>query len=292
MMWILLAALSATNPQPDTTNRLAGALDSVRRSIAVKPPKLRPTYTIAGTPKTPDGLEGCKEGILFDGDLLRQVGETIRYTVEVDGLSVGLVDFKTEREGSFEGEPVTEYRSHFQIDSLVATLVPVEGRAAAIVPAGRSRAIHAMNRYRLKDKNYEEELSWNHERESLTSKRARNGKSRTVKRLFTAQSRDFITAFYMFRALDPKFSGCTLLFGNQRAYTVSIRYAGEDKVQTPVGLKEAYKYDVVYAHERSKKPIEATIWMSQSSDRLPYQAEIRGRSHLLARIHLFIPGES
>ncbi len=292
MMWILLVALSATNPQPNTTKSLAGALDSVRRSIAVKPPKLRPTYTIAGTPKTPDGLEGCKEGLSFEGDILRQVGETIRYTVEVDGLSVGLVDFKTEREGNFEGQAVTEYRSHFQIDSLVATLVPVEGRAAALVPVGSNRAIHAMNRYRLKDKNYEEELSWDHVRESLTSKRARNGKSHKVKRFFTAESRDFITAFYMLRGLQPKFSGCTLLFGNQRAYTVSIHYAGDDKVKTPVGLKQAYKYDVVYAHERSKKPIEATIWMSQSNDHLPYQAEIRGRNHLLARIHLFIPGES
>ena len=292
MMWILLAALSAINPQPEPANRLQGALDSVRRSIAVKPPKLRPTYTIAGTPKTPTGLEGCKEGILLDQELLAKVGETIRYTVDVDGLSVGLVDFKTEREGSFDGRAVTEYRSHFQIDSLVATLMPVEGRAAAIVPKGTSRSIHAMNRYRLKDKNYEEELSWDLGRESLLSKRSINGKSRHVKRLFTAESRDFITAFYMLRALEPKFSGCTLLFGNQRAYTVALEYAGEDKVKTPVGLKDAYKYEVVYAHERSKKPISATIWMSQSEDRLPYQAEIRGRSHLMARIHLFIPGES
>lgn len=287
-----MAALSAVNPQPALSSPVAKALDSVRRSIAVRPPKVRPTYTVPGVPKTPDGLAGCKEGIVFDGVLPRHLGETIRYTVEIDGLSVGLVDFKTEREGIFEGQPVTEYRSHFQIDSLVATLVPVEGRAAAIVPVGQSRAIHAMNKYRLKEKNYEEELSWQEDPPRLLSKRSRGAKTRTVQRLFTAESRDFITAFYMLRAMKPKFSGCTLIFANQRAYTIALTYAGEERVKTPVGLKDAYRYDIIYAHERSKTPIQASVWLSQSDDRLPYQAEIRGRSHLLARIHLFIPGES
>jgi hypothetical protein len=274
------------------SNEIRAALDSIRRPIAVRPPKVRPTYTVPGVPKTPDGLSGCNEGIDYKGELPRHLGETIRYTVEVNGLSVGLVDFKTEREGLFKGQPVTEYRSHFQIDSLVATLVPVEGRAASIVPEGKNQPIHAMNRYRLKQKNYEEELSWDKDTSRLISKRSREGKPRTVKRLFTSESRDFITAFYLLRAMKPKFSGCTLLFANQRAYTIELKYAGEDKVQTPVGLKEAYRYEVIYAHERSKKPVHATIWMSKSSDRLPYQAEIRGRSHLFARIHLFIPGES
>lgn len=292
MMWIMILALSAAAPEPNMSNEVRAALDSIRLPKTVRPPKVRPTYTVPGVPKTPDGLSRCSDGIEFTGDLPRHLGETIRYTVEVDGLSVGLVDFKTEREGLFEGQPVTEYRSHFQIDSLVATLVPVEGRAASIVPEGKNQPIHAMNRYRLKQKDYEEELSWPQDTQKLVSKRSRAGKSRTVKRLFTSESRDFITAFYLLRAMEPKFSGCTLLFANQRAYTINLKYVGEDKVQTPVGLKDSYRYEVVYAHERSKKPIQATIWMSQSSDRLPYQAEIRGRSHLFARIHLFVPGES
>ena len=292
MMWIMILALSAAAPEPNMSNEVRTALDSMRLRTKVPPPKVRPTYTVPGVPKTPDGLNRCNEGIVFSGALPSHLGETIRYTVEVDGLSVGLVDFKTEREGLFEGKPVTEYRSHFQIDSLVATLVPVEGRAAAIVPKGKSRPIHAMNRYQLKEKSYEEELSWEQEMSRLVSKRSREGKSRTVKRLFTSESRDFITAFYLLRAMEPKFSGCTLLFANQRAYTIDLKYTGEEKVQTPVGFKESYRYEVVYAHERSKKPVHATIWMSKSGDKLPYQAEIRGRSHLFAKIHLFIPGES
>ena len=63
-------------------------------------------------------------------------------------------------------------------------------------------------------------------------------------------------------------------------------------MKTPVGLRDADRYNVLYAHERSKKPIKAAMWISKEGDRLPYQAEIFGRSHLLARIHLFIPGET
>lgn len=294
MKWIFLAAVIGTTPVVESNTSLLSSVQPTATPIPipVRLPKKRATYTFAAAPKTPDGLAACTDALVFQGDLPRYLGETIRYTVEVDGLSVGRIDFKTERDGSFQGQAVTEYRSHFQIDSLVATMVPVEGRAAAIVPLGESTAQHAMNRYSLKDKQYEEELSWESEPATVVSNRSRNGKARRVKRLFTSETRDFITAFYLLRAMPAKFSGCTLLFANQRAYTVQLNYAGDERVKTPVGLRDAERYNVRYAHERAKKTISATIWVSKEGDRLPYQAEIHGRNHLLARVHLFIPGVS
>ncbi len=111
-------------------------------------------------PRTPKDLDACnpEDSVVPTNGLPRRVGETIRYHVDINGFSVGVVDVKIERHGAFEKQTVTEYRAAFNIDSIVSTFVPVKGRAAALVPAQQYYPVRAMNRYEAHDKKISEEL--------------------------------------------------------------------------------------------------------------------------------------
>jgi hypothetical protein len=108
----------------------------------------------ASPPKTPTGLPQCTRALDARGPLPQTAGETIRYLVDVNGLSVGTIDFKIERVGTYAGQPVTEYRSLFKLDSLVASFVPAEGRAAALVDLGSHLPLTSTNRYKSDRNNF------------------------------------------------------------------------------------------------------------------------------------------
>lgn len=273
IMTVALAASSAAAAPMRQNPIQRGAIAGLNRPISA--------------PKVPEGFPSCEDPIDISGDLPRTLGETIRYVVDVDGVSIGRVDFRVEREGVVEGLPVTEYRSLFELDSLVASVIPVKGQAAALVPSRRASPIRAMNRYTLRDDRFEEDLSFTVGASSVNSKRLKNGKEKRVKRSFAEPVRDFISGFYMIRSLPREVNGCTIIYANQRAYTIWVEHAGEDSVQTPVGVKRADTYTIRYANERSKKALSGKIWISQDRARLPYRMLLDGKHTLDANIHLY-----
>lgn len=257
------------------------ALPHVR--LPVRRDRLRP-------PATPSGLLPCWQPLAPIADLPRSTGEVIRYLVDVDGLSVGTVDFKIERHGTYEGRTVTEYRSLFELDPLVATLVPLKGQAASLVPRRVFWPSRAMNRYTLDRNEYEETVSYQSDGRVLASTRSKNGKAKDASRRFGNPAPDFVSAFYMLRRMPEDMDGCSILYGNQRAYTIWMKHEGREKVKTPAGLREADRYLVRYGSERSRRPYEGSVWLGPAPDRLPYRAEVRGTHTLEARIHLFETG--
>lgn len=241
-------------------------------------------------PKTPPGLEPCTTPLQPNGELTRSVGETVRYLVDVNGLSVGTVDFRIEKRGTFDGQPVTEYRSLFKIDNLVAAAIPVEGRAATLVPDAGSSPAKAMSRYKLDKNEFEEDLTYAPGGRAVSSHRSKNGRAKDESRAFPGPVLDFVSSFYTLRTLALDTRGCAIIYSNQRAYTVWIEPDGEEDVMTPVGLKPAERYAITFASEKSKKPVSGRLWLGAAPDRLPYRAELRGKRRLEARIHLFENG--
>lgn len=243
-------------------------------------------------PKTPKGLQPCQSPLAPVGDLPRIEGETIRYLVNVDGVSVGTIDFKIEKRGTYEGRKVTEYRSLFKLDSLVSTVVPLEGRAAALVAEESFWPLRAMSRYDLNRRRYEEEQDYGAGGRSVAAKRTRNGKKRDQKRSFPGPAQDFVTGFYYLRRLPIDAAGCAIIYGHHRAYTVWIHPDGSERVATPIGLKMARRYKIRYGSDKSKRFREAKVWLGDTTNRLPFKAEINGKHHLEATIHLFEAGQS
>ncbi|MBI5507422.1 MAG: DUF3108 domain-containing protein [Deltaproteobacteria bacterium] len=241
-------------------------------------------------PRTPKGLAPCVRTLATSTPLSRAQGEAVRYLVEVDGVSLGTVDFKVERRGGFEGKSVTEYRSLFKLDALVATFVPVEGRAAAIVVDGDYWPAKAMDRYHLDKDNLEEDLALTADGRGFTVKQVRNGKTTNDKRTFPNPVLDFVTGFYLVRALPREMNGCTIIYGNQRAYTIWIKPDGREKVRTPVGFKDADRYLLKYGSEKSPRPYDAVVWIGDQPARLPYRVRLSGKHTLEAHIHLYENG--
>jgi len=244
----------------------------------------------AAVPRTPPGMAGCAHAMLPRADLIRTVGETVRYWVQVNGISVGTVDFQVYKNGQFERAQVTEYRSQFKLDALVASFIPVEGRAAALVPFGGRLAERAMMQFTSTAVHFEENLTLDADGRTLSVKRKRNETTNEEKRRFATPVTDFVTAFYWARSIDQDAKGCVLIYGNQRVYTVWVQPDGQEQVPTPVGARFADRYRLRYATEKSKQPIDAVFWLATDATRLPYRAEILGPNHVEATVHLFEPG--
>lgn len=236
-------------------------------------------------PRVPAGFPACESTMQLERDLPRSVGETIRYVIDVDGVSVGKIDFQIARSGLVDGRSATEYRSLFHLDSLVSSVVPMKGQAATIVPQRGFSPIRSMNRYTLRKNRFEEDVSFT--QASVASTRKKNGRQKDVKRRFAEPVHDFISGFYMMRSLPKKANGCTIIFSNQRAYTFWFEYSGVENVKTPVGMKRADRYNVRYANERSKKVLRGTIWIGEGDSRLPYRLSVNGKHRLDAHIHTY-----
>jgi hypothetical protein len=238
--------------------------------------------------RTPPGLASCKKGALTENILRHPVGESIRYYLDINGLSVGKVDFKIEAKGDYEGHSVIEYRSLFKLDSLLDVMVPMSGQAASLVPMQGSSPSMAMNRYSLGDNQYDERIEIDAAGKSVHSKRTKNTKIRETNRIFDFPVQDFLSAFYAFRIQAKKAkSGCTHIYANQRTYTVWFYEAGEEEIKTPVGHRKSDKYRIEFGSERSKKMRQGHVWISQDGNFLPYKAEILGERHIEARVHLY-----
>jgi hypothetical protein len=244
--------------------------------------------TPPGPPRTPPELAQCTEPLKATGTLPQTAGETVRYLIDIDGLSVGTIDFKIERVGSYKDKKdVTEYRSLFKVDSLVGGFVPVEGRAASLVGLSTHAPITATNRFRTDKNKFEEDVTYSDDGQSLTSTRIRNSDTKNDERSFNSPALDFVSAYYFMRSFPADTNGCALLYNNQRAYTVWVKYVGQEQVKTPVGKKTADKYELRYASESSKKIFNATMWLATDATRLPYKMRIEGEQALEARVRLY-----
>ena len=238
-------------------------------------------------PRTPSELPQCKEPLRVTGELPKTAGETIRYHVDVEGLSVGTIDFKIERQGSFGGQQVTEYRSLFKLDSMIAGFVPVEGRAASLVADVSHAPVSSTNRYKAEKTQYEEDVTYAGGGK-LTAKRVRNGEApKNDERNFVTPALDFVSAYYAMRSFPADTNGCALLYANQRAYTIWVKHVGIENVKTPTGTKPADKYELKYASERASSVFNATIWMATDASRLPYVMKVDGKKSIEARVHMY-----
>ncbi|HET6346163.1 MAG TPA: DUF3108 domain-containing protein [Myxococcota bacterium] len=295
-LWVGLVVLGG----PDLQQAAAAAPGAAPEIAALSKGNVLPVWLQAAPsrtddgkpPRTPDGLPQCSQILRPVGELPRGPGETIRYVVDLDGLSVGTVDFKIERRGVYQGKPVVEYRSLFKIDSLVATFVPVEGRAATLVTEPGYTPSKAMNRYRLNNDEIEEDMTYSADAHGVHAKATKDGKPKEEHRSFATPVQDFVSGFYLLRRLPVLESSCAVIYGNGRAYTVWIQPDGQEEIKTPVGLRVTDRYVIRYGSDKGTKLLSGRIWLGRDTERLPYKAELDGAHHLEARIHLYQAGKA
>ena len=243
-----------------------------------------------GVPRAPKGLKACERPLAWTDDIFLPLGETVRYVVDTDGLSVGTIDFKVVSRGIYSGVFADEYRSLFKLDSFVSTLVAVQGQAASVVSIQSKFPLKSMNRYTLEKYQFDEEIDFTREGRGVSSRRERDGKPTARKRSFDEGVYDFVSAFYQLRRMPRDMDGCIVVYGNQRAYTLWFHHEGQEKIQTPIGYRLADRYLLRYGSELSKLPQEGTVWIGADDLRLPYRGQVRGRHRVDARVHLYEPG--
>lgn len=245
----------------------------------------------ARTPTPPKGLEPCQSPYFMSKAPQWPIGEKIRYSLWVDGLAVGSVEFRVANEGLSGANQVYELVSRFKVDELVATVLPVSGEAHSIAEQGSLVPTRMWNNYQLNGKKYHE--SFEQPRSgSLIALRERQGSAKLrAEREFPGAIFDFVSGFYLLRSGRITSPSCALLFGSHRAFTVSLEPLGTEAVQTPIGQRPAEKLRLRYGAERSRKTREAILWISQSSDRLPYRVEIRGEHEIVVKIDMYDPGQ-
>ena len=298
-MFVGLTSAAAQSLSDDFIDRITGQAPARTTPAAApvasgsndKPP---PEHAgpITGPPTTPPGMPACVSPMAPASELPHVVGETVRYAVDVNGLSVGTIDFRVERRGAVDDTQVTEYRSLFKIDDLVATLLPIEGRAASLVADATFWPMQAMSRYKIRQDEFDEKQNFAAGGRKASSHRVKNGKAADDSRIFPGPAQDFVSGFYLLRSIAPGAKGCAILYGSHRAYTAWIKPDGDEQVMTPVGLRPARRYAISFASDKAKTVAEAKLWISTSPEHLPYKAELLTGTHIEARIHLYEDGKN
>ena len=242
-------------------------------------------------PTPPRGLEPCDQPYALSASTRWPIGERIRYSLWLDGLAVGSLEFRVANEGVTAGKAAYEFVSRFKVDELVATVLPVNGEAHSVVEQSSLVPIRMWNDYFLNGKKYRE--TFEQARPGfLKAQREREGSARLkTEREFTGPIMDFVSGFYLLRAGRVAAPTCSVVFGSHRAFTVLLEPLGVEAVETPIGQRPAEKLRLRYGAERSRKTREATVWISQSSDRLPYKVEIKGEHDIVVKIDMYDPGQ-
>ena len=232
----------------------------------------------------------CHHPLVPTETLPRHAGESVRYRLAIDGISVGTVDFKIERNGTHHGIPVTEYRSLFRLDALLSAFLPIDGRAAVLIPQSSPVPTMAMNTYRLARTYFTERTTFAHDGTQVQSVRSKNGQTKRSQRSFGAPVTDFLAGYYWLRTATPRARACTIVYANQRAYTIWLAPEGTESIATPVGRRSAHRYAVTYASEKGQHAINGTLWLATDASHLPYRVTMSADNTIDATIHLYDPG--
>ncbi len=235
-------------------------------------------------PKPPKGLPRCEAPLLPAADLARPRGEQLEYEVELLGLSVGKANIVTWGRGQYGGQPVTEYRAWITPDPLVAVVLPVEGQVLALVPDSAATPIRSLTRYAFRGERVEESVDRAAEGRQVTSRRDKNGKAKTVTRSYAVPTLDYLSAFMLLRALPRGASGCTVIYGEQRAYTVWIDQEGTEVLPTSAGPKTFDRVRLRYGWAKSAEVETLRVWLTPGPERLPFVA--RGASKASPKVRL------
>lgn len=224
-------------------------------------------------PKTPAGFARCDNPIMPAAELPHGLGEKIEYDVEMLGLSLGTASIATWRRGRFDGKPVTEYRAWVQPDPLISAILALEARAYAIVPDGDSTPIRSLTKWKFRGERVEENQIRASRGTALTSTLERNGKAKTASRRFPEPVHDFMSGFLLLRRWPERASGCTVVYGEHRAYTVWLTFDGSESLPTASGPRTFDRYLIRYVSDRSKTIKSVKLWMTPGPDRIPFKAE-------------------
>lgn len=225
----------------------------------------------AAPPATPPGLPRCTTPLIPTRAATAGVGEQLEYDVELLGLDLGRVTIETSRRGTFNGQPVTEYRAWVEGEQVARRLLGVDGQLAALVPDGSFTPVQSLMRYSYRSERYSELQTYAADG-SITATRTRNGKSKTFSRSFGAPVLDMLTAFNLMRRLPDGAEGCAVMFTDGRAYTVWLEHVAMDTVELDGREVPATRYRARYGSDKEKRIYLLDLWLSPEHHVL-YRAE-------------------
>jgi hypothetical protein len=243
-------------------------------------------------PETPAGLPVCEQPFVLDAPSPYRLGERFEYSVEVVGLSLGLVHIETARQGMFEGQKVTEVRGWIDPDPAVSALVTLEGRASALLPETGSTPVKSMVRYRFHGDVVAESQIHRAGGLDVRTDFEKNGERVTAERQFPSPVHDFLSSFLMLRGLPKDARGCAVIVANDKAYTVWLEPQGSEALETGRGTASFDRYLLRYGSDRTHTVRDVLLWISSGPERIPYQAKGLNSYSPTVRLAGYRPGRS
>lgn len=224
-----------------------------------------------------------------------KIGETLRYAIDLDGLSLARADTVVARRTQQQNQTFIEYRSRLQTDQVVQLLLPVQGDAASLVPVqGPQQYPHqARQYYRWGDSHYFEQFDGGNNRQLLASWQGDHAPPANLGPLMQQEitpAFDWLSAFYALRGLPKKGASCLRVYGHHQTYRVWLRPDGSERVSTPVGRQQADCYEVYYESLQPHKAGSGRIWLSQTQARIPLQMQMQSNRCFRARLQMYAAG--
>jgi len=241
-------------------------------------------------PKVSKGLKRCFNPLEPTAPLPQRPGEHVQYSLELIGISVGTVNVETGRQGTFRGQPVTEYRAWGEPASAIGALLTFEARVASLVPVTSSTPVQSMTSYRFRSQAVDE-TQRRGAGTTIVSKGDINGKRSTKDYAFGGAAYDYLTGFQMFRRLPAHAKGCAIIYSHQRVYTVWVYPEGTEQIELDSGKKLTLeRYKIKYGSNNTKKVRKVRVWAMPGADHLPYKIEGLTKFSPVAILTAYKPG--
>ncbi len=235
-------------------------------------------------PKTPPGMARCDNPIIPSATIQHHRGELFEYDLELVGFSLGKATITAWQQGSFQGQSVTEYRAWIEPDSLISAVSAIEAQAFAIFPESSFTPVQSLTRYKYRGTSVEESQQRSEGGKKLQTTVSRNGKQSRRNKEYSIPVHDYLSGFLLLRGLPAQSAGCTVIYGEGRAYTVWITPKGKDRLDTSSGKSNFDRYELRYGSDGSRTIRTVEIWMTPGPEPIPFQAKGESRASPVVKL--------
>lgn len=241
-------------------------------------------------PKTPDGLAPCVSPMVPGAPWSPRRGEKLTYSAELFGISLGRLEVETVAGGSAGHTARLEYRASADASALVRTLFGLEFTISAWRPSTGAAPVSTQLHYRYLFRHADERNEFSADARQVISWRESEDKGNSLERGFASPVHDLLSSLFFLRSLEPGTSGCTILYGNQCAYTVWIEPETIDSEETIWGKRAVERLSIRYGSDAFDFTRKASITITVGAERIPLRGEIENSVHPVVELVAFEPG--
>ncbi len=214
------------------------------------------------------------------------IGEELSYELTVAGAYLGRFETKVGKPRRVGGETVIPLFGRARTNSFVSAIQPFAGRYMAMVNPETLRPVGLRVEAKFGDDDRWEKVKFSKDLVKATVDYRLKGHERRRDWMTDHQLTDLLSMLYAARSvrITPGATACQDVFGARRLWRMDAKVEGIEKVDTPVGKKDAFKVATKFLRKnhrtlsRTNRPrAEVDIYFAADGSQTPLKFVVRSQ---------------